>query len=45
MKLTIIIIIIIQYAICPLLDSEAEFNEFMSAYSDTLYDKHQIKTS
>ena len=22
-----------------------EFNEFMSAYSDTLYDKHKIKTS
>ena len=22
-----------------------EFNEFLSAYSDTLYDKHKIKTS
>ena len=22
-----------------------ELNEFMSAYSDTLYDKHKIKTS
>ena len=22
-----------------------EFNEFISAYSDTLYDKHKIKTS